>query len=129
MPEHHIKQVVKWLDPEYWAGFFGILSVFIYVGLGRMAHYVNIKKRLPKLKELFKDAFLIAFMGVVCSGALEFFQVQNIKVIGGASALFGYFGPRSIDIIFKLICKKFGYGFYRDICELEDIHEPHDPKK
>ncbi len=129
MPEHQIKQVINWLDLEYLATLASLLWAFVYVGLGRLAMYVNIEKRLPTLKELFRDIFLVAFMGIVCSGFLEFLDVQNVKVIGGASALFGYFGPRSIDIILRIICKKFGFNFYSDLCALDDIHDGDKRKK
>jgi hypothetical protein len=129
MQGNHEKEILSIFSPETIATLVSLGSAFIYVGLGHMARYVNVKKRFPTLKELFRDIILIAFMGVVASGFLEFFEVRNTQVIGGASALFGYFGPKSINLLINIVLKKMGYKLNNDVCALENLDDKETPKK
>lgn len=117
------REILNWIGPDVLATASSIFGMGLYVGLGRLAHYVNIEKRVPTFKESLKDIILITFMGVLASGFLEFVDVKNLKVIGGASALFGYFGPKSIHIVLKIALKKLGYEKEIEFCDIQEITE------
>lgn len=92
-------------------------AAIIGVTLGRFVHWIDKEGRLPTLRELCYEPFMIFALGIATGGILQVCGITETLSVSGISAISGVYGVKAFDSLAAAICRKL--GLKETMCQIQ----------